>query len=180
MKTLEGLSAAERMIRLEKEADREGKVRWTTSANLDRIRPVVEAWRRKYPRVDIEYNQLSGRVLADRMIREYRAGNYELDDLDFASIPFLSLKEAGVIRSYFSPHSATIKSGMKDEKGRRKKEKPEGEEELSWNPEIAEVGPPPVSKESKKCWSYFIRKVYETDPLACPKMSRRDARHQLY
>jgi CHASE2 domain-containing sensor protein len=27
----------------------------------------------------------------------------------------------------------------------------------------------PLSKELKKRWSYFIRKVYETDPLACPK-----------
>lgn len=27
----------------------------------------------------------------------------------------------------------------------------------------------PISKELKKRWSYFIRKVYETDPLTCPK-----------
>src|SRR5215475_8924340 len=30
---------------------------------------------------------------------------------------------------------------------------------------------PPVSKDLKKRWSYFIRKVYETDPLVCPKCS---------
>ncbi len=34
-----------------------------------------------------------------------------------------------------------------------------------------EVPPPPVSKELKRRWSYFIRKVYETDPLVCPKCS---------
>ena len=33
------------------------------------------------------------------------------------------------------------------------------------------VPPPLVSKELKKRWSYFIRKVYETDPLVCPKCS---------
>ncbi len=27
------------------------------------------------------------------------------------------------------------------------------------------------TKEMKKRWSYFIRKVYETDPLVCPKCS---------
>jgi len=32
-----------------------------------------------------------------------------------------------------------------------------------------EAPPPPVSKELKRRWSYFIRKVYETDPLVCPK-----------
>ena len=35
--------------------------------------------------------------------------------------------------------------------------------------ELIEVDPAPVSKELKKRWSYFIRKVYETDPLTCPK-----------
>jgi len=35
--------------------------------------------------------------------------------------------------------------------------------------EISEIDAPPVSKELKKPWSYFIRKVYETDPLICPK-----------
>ena len=35
--------------------------------------------------------------------------------------------------------------------------------------ELSEIDAPPLSKELKKRWSYFIRKVYETDPLACPK-----------
>jgi hypothetical protein len=34
---------------------------------------------------------------------------------------------------------------------------------ISWKPEIIEIDAPPVSKELKKRWSYFIRKVYETD-----------------
>ncbi len=56
-------------------------------------------------------------------------------------------------------------------RGRRKKEKIGGGEEVNGKPEIIEVAPPPVSKELKKRWSYFIRKVYETDPLVCPKCS---------
>lgn len=47
--------------------------------------------------------------------------------------------------------------------------KPEREDTVNWKPEIIEVAPPPVSKELKKCWSYFIRKVYETDLLTCSK-----------
>jgi hypothetical protein len=35
--------------------------------------------------------------------------------------------------------------------------------------EISEIDASPLSKELKKRWSYFIRKVYETDPLICPK-----------
>ncbi len=48
-------------------------------------------------------------------------------------------------------------------RGKRKKEKPEEKTEIS------EIDAPPLSKELKKRWSYFIRKVYETDPLICPK-----------
>ncbi len=54
---------------------------------------------------------------------------------------------------------------------RLQKEEPLTESEVSWKPECIEVAPPPVSKELKKRWSYFIRKVYETDPLTCPKCS---------
>jgi len=36
-------------------------------------------------------------------------------------------------------------------------------------PEAIEVPPPSISKELKKRWSHFIQKVYETDPLICPK-----------
>ncbi len=44
-----------------------------------------------------------------------------------------------------------------------------GGEEVNEKPDIIEVAPPPVSKELKKRWSYFIRKVYETDPLICSR-----------
>ena len=45
----------------------------------------------------------------------------------------------------------------------RQAKKPEDETEIN------EIAAAPLSKEFKKRWSYFIRKVYKTDPLACPK-----------
>ncbi len=42
-------------------------------------------------------------------------------------------------------------------------------EEASRTPAVIEAPPPPVSKELNRRWSYSIRKVYETDPLVCPK-----------
>jgi len=48
-------------------------------------------------------------------------------------------------------------------RGKRKKQKPEEKTD------IRKIDAPPVSRELKKRWSYFIRKVYETDPLVCPK-----------
>ena len=44
---------------------------------------------------------------------------------------------------------------------------------------ISEIDAPPVSKELKKRWSYFIREVYETDPLICPKF-QGEMHHQLH
>jgi len=47
--------------------------------------------------------------------------------------------------------------------------KEEHKEDVIGKPEFVEVPPPPISKEMKKRWSYFIQKVYETDPLISPK-----------
>lgn len=40
--------------------------------------------------------------------------------------------------------------------------------------EISEIDAAPLFKEFKKRCSYFIRKAYETDPLACPLSSSLD------
>ena len=45
----------------------------------------------------------------------------------------------------------------------------EHKKDVSGKPEFVEVSPPLVSKELKKRWSHFIRKVYETDPLVSPE-----------
>ena len=39
---------------------------------------------------------------------------------------------------------------------------------VTWKAEVMEVPPLLVSMEFKRRWSYFIQKVYETDPLLCP------------
>jgi len=45
-------------------------------------------------------------------------------------------------------------------RGKRKKERTAADEEASRTPAVIEAPPPPVSKELKRRWSYFIRKVY--------------------
>ncbi len=47
-------------------------------------------------------------------------------------------------------------------RGKRKKERVEEQP-----PEVTQIPPPAVSRELKRRWSYFIRKVYETDPFTC-------------
>jgi len=47
--------------------------------------------------------------------------------------------------------------------------KAEHKKDVIGKPEFVEVPPLPISKELKRRWSHFIQKVYETDPLICPK-----------
>jgi hypothetical protein len=59
-------------------------------------------------------------------------------------------------------------------RGKRKKEEPKEETKISWKPEVIEIEAPPVSKDLKKRWSYFIRKVYETRSPCLPQVLRRN------
>jgi iron(III) transport system substrate-binding protein len=103
--------------RLEKEARREGRIRWSSSTNLDRVEPLLNAWKKKYPGIRIEYHRVTGRKLADLAITEHRAGRHEIDILGTSAVTFLSLKEAGVIRPYISPETGAFRSGMRDPQG---------------------------------------------------------------
>ena len=116
-KALDGLSARERVGRVESEARKEGRVRWSTSTPVTWAEPILQAFKKRYPAIPIEFNRLSGRVLAERLIREYRAGKYDIDVLQSGAVTFWGIKEAGVIGSYRSPETAGAKSDMKDAKG---------------------------------------------------------------
>lgn len=117
LKTLEGLSKEQRLARVEEEARKEGRVVWTSGRDLARLAPFLEAWKKKYPDVQMEYRRSSGRVVADRVLREYLAGKFEVDVISPSAVTFAGAKDAEIIRPYFSPESEAIKSDMKDPDG---------------------------------------------------------------
>ncbi|MBI4528459.1 MAG: ABC transporter substrate-binding protein [Deltaproteobacteria bacterium] len=117
VKTVEGLSAAERLARIEDAARKEGRVRWSSSIPVTRAETIFQGFRKKYPGIQVEFDRLSGRVLADRVIREYRSGKHDVDVLGSSAVTVLALKDAGVIGSYSSPEAAGVKSGAADPKG---------------------------------------------------------------
>jgi ABC-type Fe3+ transport system substrate-binding protein len=59
----------------------------------------------------------SGRVLAERIIREHRAGKYEIDIVGTSAVTFAGMKDAGVIASYLSPEATQLRQNMKDPAG---------------------------------------------------------------
>ncbi len=114
---LDGLPAGERLLRLQEGARKEGGVRWASSIPVTRAETIIQAFKRKHPGIQVEFDRLSGRVLADRAIREYRGGKYNIDVLGSSAVTALALKEGGVIGAYASPEAAAARNEAKDPKG---------------------------------------------------------------
>ena len=117
LKTLKGLSAKERLTRVENEARKEGTVRWASSTPQAWAEPALQIFRKRYPTIQIEYMRQSGRVLAERIIREHRAGKYEIDIVGTSAVTFAGMKDAGVIAPYLSPEATQLRQNMKDPAG---------------------------------------------------------------
>ena len=115
--SLKGLSVKERLARVESEARKEGSVHWASSTPQAWAEPALQIFRKRYPMIQVEYRSQSGRVLAERIIREYRAGKYEIDVVGTSIVTFAAMKDSGVIAPYFSPEAAQIRSNMRDREG---------------------------------------------------------------
>src|SRR5580765_7570005 len=115
--SLKGLSAKERLARVESEARKEGSVRWASSTPQAWAEPALQIFRKRYPTIQVEYMRQSGRVLAERIIREHRAGKYDIDIVGTSAVTFAGMKDAGVIAPYASPEVAQLRSTMKDPAG---------------------------------------------------------------
>ena len=117
IKELELLDRKERLASLENNAKKGGRIRWASSTPIRNVEGTLQSFKKKYPASSLEYNRLSGRVLADRVIREYQVGKHDVDVLGPGAVSFAAVKDAGVATSYLSPEAAAIKPVMKDPKG---------------------------------------------------------------
>jgi iron(III) transport system substrate-binding protein len=117
LKALKGLSSKERLTRVENEARREGSVRWASSTPQAWAEPALQIFRKRYPTIQVEYMRQSGRVLAERIIREHRAGKYAIDIIGTSAVTFAGMKDSGVIAPYVSPEANQLLQNMKDPAG---------------------------------------------------------------
>jgi iron(III) transport system substrate-binding protein len=115
--SLKGLSPKERLARVENEARKEGRVHWASSTPQAWAEPALQIFRKRYPMIQVEYRSQSGRVLAERVIRENRTGKYDIDIVGTSIVTFAGMKDSGVIAPYMSPEAAQIRSNMKDPEG---------------------------------------------------------------
>jgi iron(III) transport system substrate-binding protein len=115
--SLKGLSAKERLARVENEARKEGRVHWASSTPQAWAEAMLQIFRKRYPTIQVEYRSQSGRVLAERVIREHRAGNHDIDIVGTSIVTFAGMKDSGVIAPYVSPEAGQIRSNMRDPEG---------------------------------------------------------------
>jgi ABC-type Fe3+ transport system substrate-binding protein len=114
---LKGLSPKERLARVESEARKEGRVHWASSTPQEWAEPALQIFRKRYPTINVEYRRQSGRVLAERVIREYRTGKHDIDVVGTSIVTFAGMKDSGVIAPYLSPEAAQLRSNMRDPEG---------------------------------------------------------------
>jgi len=111
------LTGAERQKRLEDGAKKEGRVLWYTTLIVNQaLKPLKEAFEKKYPFIQLDFHRADSEQLAQRMLAEYQAKRYDVDILDGTST-IVMLKRAGHMQRYSTPLLRDYPDRLKDKEG---------------------------------------------------------------
>ena len=83
-------------------AKAEGKVLWYTSLSGN-YRELVDAFKKKYPEVQIDVYRAGSSDVAQRLLSEAKAGRYLADALETTPGALMLLRDAGVLKPFTSP-----------------------------------------------------------------------------
>src|SRR5262249_60149651 len=98
-------------------AQREGQVRWyTTLLAEDAVRPLLDAFRRRYPAIAVEFVRASSAENARRIVSEAQAGAVRADVFDGTTTAAV-LMRAGLIEPYRAENAQDIPDQYKDPDG---------------------------------------------------------------
>ena len=86
-------------------AKAEGKVVWYTSLSGN-YREIVDAFKKKYPEVQIEVYRAGSSDVAERLLNEAKAGRYLADAMETTPGSLMLLRESGILKPYNSPELA--------------------------------------------------------------------------
>ena len=107
-KTLDELAtytSADRQQILLEGAKAEGKVVWYTSLS-GVYREIVDAFKRKYPSINIEPYRGGSLELGPRLLNESKAGRFVADALEATPGLLMLLRDNGILKAYTSPEIA--------------------------------------------------------------------------
>jgi Bacterial extracellular solute-binding protein len=111
-------SGADREQLLYSGAKSEGKLTWYTSLAGESYKGMVKAFETKYPGVKVEAYRVSGSDMTARMYEESKAKRYIADAVETTEGNLMFMRDAFLLRPYFSPHFASYPEDAK-EKGER-------------------------------------------------------------
>jgi len=99
-------------------AKKEGQVVWYTSLIVNQaVRPLVEAFNKKYPGVEVKYARGDSGPNAIKVINEARAGRVEGDVFDgIATTP--PLLKAGLVEPFTPSEAGKYPKALRDAEGR--------------------------------------------------------------
>ena len=98
-------------------ARKEGKITWYTSLIVDQVvRPLKEAFEKKYPFIQIEHFRGNSERLVQKMFAEYQGKRYEVDIVD-GTVTAPMVKKGGYLQRFYSPHLAEYPAELKDPQG---------------------------------------------------------------
>ena len=109
--------SANRQTFLEEGAKKEGKILWYTTLIVNQaLKPIKEAFEKRYPYVQVEYHRADSEALAQRMLAEYQAKRFDVDILDGTST-IVMLKKAGYIQRFSTPQLRDYPARLKEPQG---------------------------------------------------------------
>jgi ABC-type Fe3+ transport system substrate-binding protein len=98
-------------------AQKEGAVTWYSTLIVNQIvRPMVEAFEKKYPGIKVQYSRASSSDVALKIRNEARARRVQADLFDGSNTVFM-LEEANVVADYHPKSAASYPAELKDPKG---------------------------------------------------------------
>ncbi|MCW4115451.1 extracellular solute-binding protein [Aurantimonas sp. MSK8Z-1] len=98
-------------------AQKEGTVVWYTSMIVDQaVRPLAEAFKAKYPKIDVQFSRASSSDTALKIINEAQAGRVMGDVFDGLGA-YTSLRTADLVEPYVADSAAGIPAEFKNPDG---------------------------------------------------------------
>ena len=108
---------SDRQQRLEEGARREGKLVWYTTLIVNQaVRPLAEAFQKKYPFIEVEHWRGNSNDVTQRVIQEYQANRFDVDLVDGTTTPPF-LRERGMVQPFYSPLLEEYPAHLKDRDG---------------------------------------------------------------
>lgn len=97
---------------LKAQAKQEGSITWyTTFADKD-VKPMIDAFNKKYPGIKVNALRLSADKIPARVITEQKGGKYNADVVSGDSPQIAQLIQAGALQPYNPPDAAPLPKGL--------------------------------------------------------------------